>query len=773
MFIGLSFNSDNRMPLRIEELVKGYPFNPSPTDGNLFPRPRFSTRRYDALFVRLETQLPDSKTPKPRKQHPLRVIAEAFKAEVDEEGNGKDVIEIWEMVKKAGNVTSPTGSSTPAGENATPSGVVYPTFSKIFNEDTIRLLSLIPVDRSDSASSSPHVTPTSAPVTTTKAGRRRSSSLGSPPTGNGKASNGNGTGAATPVSPSSITSPTSPTDWADFSSAGFGESSLGKDFASTLLDTDDVEVTLPPHSKKSSKQHIQQQKKRPTQPRSSSTAVPKSSKTKDTNRRSSSDNPRPLHAQDKELEKEKELAKSLKVHVKKVGVVELDEAFIDFWSDALLDPIASSWPTFYLCQLKPGVAGPTSPNPTNEDQRKSVSWLIVEHVFTLPPLPPLPPIPALDAARPSSPKPSLKSNVSGRKSSTFSFASRRFSFLTRSDGNKSPTTPNTPSGAGASSLLGGATKKKGHAHVAASPKVGEMGEILEDEVSPVSEKVKKSEEPKAESKDKEQKKEVKGLGIDVVDSNQAAGPIEPESSSETKEVEPVLESVQPLPVVSIQPPSVAESAASSYTAEGAEEETPEEPQTPTVATSPLEAVPSTPTDDTPKEPIEVEEPSSDAVEAEVVATPEPVHVDEPSQVVAASPEPAHAEEDEQAPPTPKAPEHEPVISQLESTPAPEPEVPAPIPASGLAPNEVPAGPVEEVKTEDNEIVPSTESVDAVTPPPAPESIVAPVVQDTAPVPEPEAEPTPVDTAPLPVEESAPVEPEVTAPVQGSYNMIYH
>jgi hypothetical protein len=29
-----------------------------------------------------------------------------------------------------------------------------------------------------------------------------------------------------------------------------------------------------------------------------------------------------------------------------------DEAFIDFWSDSLLDPISANWPTFIICKFK-------------------------------------------------------------------------------------------------------------------------------------------------------------------------------------------------------------------------------------------------------------------------------------------------------------------------------------------------------------------------------------------------------------------------------------
>ena len=57
-----------------DDTVRTLPFS-------LVPRPRFSTRRYDALFVRVETELPDTKTAKP-KPHPLRLITDALKSDI-------------------------------------------------------------------------------------------------------------------------------------------------------------------------------------------------------------------------------------------------------------------------------------------------------------------------------------------------------------------------------------------------------------------------------------------------------------------------------------------------------------------------------------------------------------------------------------------------------------------------------------------------------------------------------------------------------------------
>ena len=91
-----------KMPLRLAELTKGYPYKgksgaSDTAEDDLLPRPRFSTRQYDALFVRVETELLDSKTSKP-KTHPIRLITAALKSDLDlKETKYKGV---WEDIRK-------------------------------------------------------------------------------------------------------------------------------------------------------------------------------------------------------------------------------------------------------------------------------------------------------------------------------------------------------------------------------------------------------------------------------------------------------------------------------------------------------------------------------------------------------------------------------------------------------------------------------------------------------------------------------------------------
>ncbi|GBE87016.1 predicted protein [Sparassis crispa] len=376
-----------KMPLRLSELVQSYPYNKGGTtaeEDGLLPRPRLSSRRYDALFVRVETQLPDHKTAKP-KQHPLRLIADAIKAEANTTAGTYDAL--WEIIKKAASVDETEGSSPLLEEDR------YPTLSRIFSDETIRLLSLIPIGNSDA--SSPTIQVSGTPISRVgRPVRRRSTSLGSAP--NGNSTNGKASDNVTHEKAASHPQvPESPKDWMDFSTSGFGESALGRDFAKTLLDND-VEVTNPPEvSRKSSK-------RRKASP--------------DRSRRSSADNPAASTVNHHPVFS----TKTVKAKATIVNMVKLDEAFVDFWSDALLDPIVANWPSFVVCQLKP--------LPSLEAGGRPVEWLVLEQAFTRPP-PPQEPQPT-SPVRTSSPRPSVRSNISSsRRSSTFSAARKRFTFF--------------------------------------------------------------------------------------------------------------------------------------------------------------------------------------------------------------------------------------------------------------------------------------------------------------------------------------------------------
>ncbi|KAH9474225.1 hypothetical protein JR316_0007510 [Psilocybe cubensis] len=141
------------------------------------------------------------------------------------------------------------------------------------------------------------------------------------------------------------------------------------------------------------------------------------------------------------------------VRATKLEVIELDEAFIDFWSDSLLDPITATWPTFIICKFKSTVVPQLLYGPVQEGgKQKTLKWLVLEQAFTVRPAPPpsLSAVPRPESARPVSPALS----TSGRN---------RFSFWSMS---------RTASSSSQSSQKG---KKKERAL-----NVGEMGEIIEE-----------------------------------------------------------------------------------------------------------------------------------------------------------------------------------------------------------------------------------------------------------------------------------------------------
>ncbi|TFY65312.1 hypothetical protein EVJ58_g2046 [Rhodofomes roseus] len=302
-----------KMPRRLVELVAGYPYlkTGEPAD-YLLPRPRLSTRTYDALYVRVETQLPDFSVSKP-KQPPQQIIADAVKAEGAAQAGEHD--SLWELLKQHAAATEKTALA--------PEDDTGPALSRVFTDETIRLFSMLPSEGSKTE------------ATTVKLGipehRGRSRSVGA-------GQNGTLTNGTTRATMS--TTDLSPKDWSDFSSLGFGDTSLGKDLASTLMDND-LEVTEPPlvHRKSSKTQRASPPRR--TQLDATSRTVTLPSK------------------------------------CASVNFVQIDEAFIDFWSDALFDPIASNWPSFVICQLRP-VAG-------LEANGKPLSWLVIEQVFTRPP----------------------------------------------------------------------------------------------------------------------------------------------------------------------------------------------------------------------------------------------------------------------------------------------------------------------------------------------------------------------------------------------------
>jgi Domain of unknown function (DUF1708) len=416
----------HQMPKRLLELVDHYPFSSSPsTNDGFLPRSRFSTRQYDALFVRVETVIPNSVKIKTR-QHPLRLINDALKSETTLELG--EHLAAWKELRELAAAGSDVDDESWA-----------PVLTRIFADDTIGLLALVPAD----TDAGPTFT-LQLPSRPALPNRRRSMSLGSVPNGRAVAKapiNGNNTSAVANglhKSPAAFpaAAPESPKNWDEFSAAGFSELNISRDFASTLLDTD-IEVTNPPPLRKASKKKT----RRPSPLRRYT--------------RSSLDIPATAHPTSYPSSE----APPLPIVITKstsITLIKLDEAFVDFWSDALLDPVSYNWPKFVICQLRRPLEVTGG--------GKAVNWIVIEQIFTRPP----PEVRTASLSPEYAVKTAgvpLKRTISPRSSlaaSSFTAAVRRFSLFGGSQDGKD-------------------VVKRKSSDGPKSPKIGELGEILSEE----------------------------------------------------------------------------------------------------------------------------------------------------------------------------------------------------------------------------------------------------------------------------------------------------
>ncbi|TFK66863.1 hypothetical protein BDN72DRAFT_899486 [Pluteus cervinus] len=711
LFLSRIRDDAQRMPTRLLELVKQYPYgkltSPEP---DLIPRPRFSTRRYDALLVRVQTELPSDVSKPPHK--PLHLIFEALKAN---HALSEDALTpLWEAIKIVGNDTS------------TPSPGGYPGLGRLFTDETLRILSLVPIETGDDR-------PFSWFSQNNAGGgsRRRSFSLGdkSQPVGGVPTAiahvNGNAdpkghaktaSDAANIPLPMSPISPThakiETTDWAQFSTTGFSETSpLGSSFKFPFLEKE-VEKTKPgPKSKRAA------------------TSPQRSRKSLDTSAAVST----PSAPQPEEIP-----PPPLSSKVTQFSLVQLDEAFIDFWSDSLLDPISSNWPLFVLCKLKNGITG-------LDVDGKRVEWLIVERIFAAPPSPA--PVPTSSSEghaatsesttrrpRPSSPK-SFRSDLSD----TFSSTKKRFSFFGSSSKSSNPTSPTK-------------SKKK----FGKSPKIGELGEILqEEEEKPQLQETVKLNTPTPKGKEVAEvtKEESSGAGLTtavVTAAAVASVAVAATAAIAATESEPTKDDV-PVPV----------------------ETTPEAATEETDVSEPAHVEVEQPVETLNEEPV-VEEPAAES-EPEPVAVTAEVPVETPAPVAASVPVEASSKV-EQLPTPARTPS-----PQQPATPSPEPVVEVAAPAKEATPEPEPV--VEKAPTPEPvvEKAPTPEPVVEVTsvPEPVVEEVLAPdLVVEEAAAPEPVVEevstpdpvveeaPSPVaeeTSVPEPLVEEAPVVEEVSTP----------
>ena len=413
------------MPKRLTEIVKNYPFVKSrrDEDGIYLPRSGFSTRHTNALFVRVTVD----KSRFSSGSHPLRIVEDAFKAKAKNESINEYGM-LWEDIRKISSTSTPTAdqsSQAEVDETATPLNL-----SAILADESIRLFSLVPMPDDAAA-------PTLSLFTPLPIGRaRRSLSVGdSPPpttTANGRTSSAISDKAPkSPPRPSQ--EPETTPDWQLFSSSGF-ESPSGLSLAASLWDNDiEVSQPLPKRGlgvgkrnlsvRSASSQHGSPELPAPAP----SAAIPQPGTL-------TYDAPR---------------------------LVKLDEAFIDFWADSLLDSIARTWPTFVVCQLK------CTPTLRIAEDKKPLEWLVIERVATEPARPPSLAVKTSAAsARAASPVQSSPTKSESGKSLKWGARRKRWSFF-------------PPKHASAPAAQAG--RDRAVRNAAKDVKVGELGEILREE----------------------------------------------------------------------------------------------------------------------------------------------------------------------------------------------------------------------------------------------------------------------------------------------------
>ena len=422
------------MPVRLLELVRKYPYThglSSPTtDLQLLPRPQQTTTLHDALLVRVGYEVSSENQLPTSKLNPSVLLADALSTKVEGE-----YAELWAKITAA---ASKIGTEAP--------------LTNVFADETIRFLSLVQGKPQEDGRS-----PTFSLLSLVENHRASSptgvSNLAKPHLDYGP--------LTTPLSPINIGG-----DWEHFSNSGFLDVSPNiLPLASTLFDTD-IEKTVPPEP--------------PAISRKSSRRVSVPRKVEVSMVEPPSQGP---------VEVEPPQPQQV-ITTSGFEIVQIDEAFVDFWSDALFDPIASDWPAFVLCRFKPALV-PELKFGTVGDS-KTLTWLILEQMFTVkPPPPPAPPPPQPvplpvhddEVEQPASPVPQTPS---GR---------RRFNFWSISR-------------TASASSTGSQKLKK----TSKGQKVNELGEVIEDDVKQDTVKIKlpgmkrKSSEGKAKEKNQESAK---------------------------------------------------------------------------------------------------------------------------------------------------------------------------------------------------------------------------------------------------------------------------
>ncbi|KZT58148.1 hypothetical protein CALCODRAFT_255744 [Calocera cornea HHB12733] len=332
----LSFVRDmerqHKLPTRLTELIAHYPFNKPPVSDlpnpPRPPRPDVTTHQFKALYVRIEKMQSSGQVDEP-KLPPLQLLREALIAQYGDGFQGPaELKSFWEDMKSL---------SLPPDEGGEHSETPV-QLSPIVAEESLRVMSLSTSDTAEGLV--PEFSATPPRRSPSGRSKRRSFSMDH---GRSKPPYGSLTVLYEDAAPATrgrsqedlaVSANGEKVDWDSFSSAGFGIPGPAASLADSLSGRSLNGV----HS---------------------TSRMTESGADK---RRSM----RPLPAKD-----------TAPSYVTGLSLVSLDEAFIDVWSDCLLDPLARQhWPEFLLCHLSDGAKLASGD--------VGAEWLIVEREVSTP-----------------------------------------------------------------------------------------------------------------------------------------------------------------------------------------------------------------------------------------------------------------------------------------------------------------------------------------------------------------------------------------------------
>jgi hypothetical protein len=311
-------------------------------DQHFLPRPKFTTRRRTALFVRVVSTVSSEQTA--YRVQPIQLLKDALSADVDSENSPAGLLAVWEQLKA--HAYPHVHAHDEEAEGTTPPMRTV-TLSALLTEEVIGLLTSTSGEFADHL---PSTSPPVAPSQTSLAHRQPESVSG----------HGHGTTSGTSRAPS---------DWDGFTSAGFGFMDGGLNLAGGLQD-----YISPPTSPGKTKRRSLELGRR--------TSVDKE---KDKNKVSKA-SPPPAPMSPPATSAGMGDPKPSIVTETVASTLLLDEALIDGWADTLSDPVvASAWPTFVLYHLKTPLVDPTAAAAQSKTTATTtaavadeIGWLVIE-----------------------------------------------------------------------------------------------------------------------------------------------------------------------------------------------------------------------------------------------------------------------------------------------------------------------------------------------------------------------------------------------------------